>query len=336
MFALRRTFRYLLLAVGAAVLIVGLNNCSSQPPQQVISPTPPTATQTEPARGKPKININTAILSQLDKLEAQLGVPALSHKIQASRPYGSIEDLVTKQVLTQEQFNKIKDQVTVEDIVLTGKAKDVDYMTKLGLMKGHMIVAGELLELKEPDQAEPHLGHPVEEIYVDIQDQLGERGVPEFSEVLTSVQDLVKSKPEDPQVQPKYEEGIAAIDKAINALPESERQSPAFALQVINGLLDTAVSEYTASISQGKISAAIEYQDSRGFVEYAQSLYQNIEPQLAKTHPEVNQKLKAAFAELAKAWPAAIPPATPVLSVDEVVAQVKAIETLTQPIIKAS
>ena len=48
---------------------------------------------------------------QLDKFEAQLGVPALSNKIQANRPYGSPEDLVSKKVITQEQFDQIKDSV---------------------------------------------------------------------------------------------------------------------------------------------------------------------------------------------------------------------------------
>ena len=43
-------------------------------------------------------------------------------------------------------------------------------MLKLGLIKRHMLVAGELLELKKPNQAEPHLGHPVEEIYIDIEE----------------------------------------------------------------------------------------------------------------------------------------------------------------------
>jgi len=148
--------------------------------------------------GKGGININTAILSELDKLEAKLGVPALSNKIQASRPYGKVEELVSKNVITQAQFDQIKDLVTIEDIVLTGEAKDVDYMTKLGLMKGHLIVAKELLDQGKPDQAEPHIGHPVEEIYADVEDQLNERKIPEFKTTLIKLQDLVKAGAKDP------------------------------------------------------------------------------------------------------------------------------------------
>ncbi len=325
----RLLLRFFLTALTVVCLVVGLNNCTSSAPvnttaspAEISSPASKTSSSNDP-----KININSAILSELDKLEAKLGVPALSNRIQASRPYGSVEDLVSKQVITQAQLDQIKDQVTIEDIVLTGEAKDVDYMTKLGLMKGHMLVAGELLALNLPEQAEPHLGHPVEEIYVDLQEQLPERKVAEFSEVLTKVQDLVKSKPNDPQVKAAYDKAMGAIDKAIAALSETQRKDPAFALQVINEMLDTAAAEYTAAISDGKISAAIEYQDSRGFVQYAKdTLLKGIEPQLAQKSAPAASQLTPKMAQLYKAWPEAVPPKAPVVSVDKVVAQVKSIE----------
>jgi Helix-hairpin-helix motif len=325
----RSLLRFLLTALTLACLVVGLNNCTSSAPVDTAvlpSAISSAASQTS-SSNDPKININSAILSELDKLEAKLGVPALSNRIQASRPYGSVEDLVSKQVITQAQFDQIKDQVTIEDIVLTGEAKDVDYMTKLALMKGHMLVAGELLALNLPEQAEPHLGHPVEEIYVDLQEQLPERKVAEFSDVLTNVQDLVKSKPKDPQVKAAYDTAMIAIDKAIAALPETQQKDPDFTLQVINEMLDTAAAEYTASISDGKISAAIEYQDSRGFVQYAKdTLLKGVEPQIAQKSATTAGQLTTKIEELYTAWPEAVPPKAPVVSVDKVVAQVKSIE----------
>ena len=324
----RSLLRFLLTALTIVCLVVGLNNCSSSAPvETTASPAISSATPQTGSSNDPKININSAILSSLDKLEAKLGVPALSNRIQASRPYGSVEDLVSKQVISQAQLEQIKNQVTVEDIVLTGEAKDVDYMTKLGLMKGHMLVAGELLALNLPEQAEPHLGHPVEEIYVDLQEQLPERKVAEFSDVLTKVQDLVKSKPNDPQVKAAYDKAMGAIDKAIAALSETQRKNPAFTLQVINEMLDTAAAEYTAAISDGKISAAIEYQDSRGFVQYAKNtLLKGVEPQLAQKSATAASQLNTEMTQLYKAWPEAVPPKAPVVSVDKVVAQVKSIE----------
>jgi len=327
--------RYFVTAVAIVFLVIGLNNCSQAAPPETAASSEMTSPAVSAASSDPQININTAILSELDKLEAQLAIPALSHQIQASRPYGSTQDLVTKKVLTQGHFDQLKDQITIEEIVLTGEAKDIDYLTKLGLMNGHMVIAGELLALNLPKQAEPHLRHPVEEIYVDIQDQLPERGVAEFSNVLTRVQDLVKYKPNDPQVQPEFKSASAAIDQAIAVLPAEQRQSPAFMLQVINKLLDTAVAEYTASISDGKITAAIEYQDSRGFVEYAKDiLFPSIAADLAQNHSNLSRDLKSKLDQLAQAWPQPVPPQTPVVSADEVANQVRAIEQAAMPIIR--
>ncbi|NRB08199.1 MAG: helix-hairpin-helix domain-containing protein [Richelia sp.] len=282
-----------------------------------------------------QININTAILSELDKFEAKLGIPALSNKIQASRPYGSPEDLVTKKVITQEQFNQIKDMVTVKKVVLTGEAKHVDYMTKLGLMKGHLLVAQELLEKNQPKQAEPHIGHPVEEIYVDVEEQLNERKVKEFKTTLISLQDLIKANPKAAKLQTDFTASMKAVDNAIATLPETLRTQPAFGLQVINGLLDAANAEYGAAIANGKIAEIIEYQDSRGFVIYAQDIYKTISPQMAKAHPEVHKAIETSMNELVQVWPSVIPPAAPAKSPDDVNKLVTTIAQKSQKLISA-
>jgi hypothetical protein len=306
------------------------------------APTTPSATSPSPAasmaasgehagmsHGK-KININNAILSELDKFEAKLGVPALSNKIQASRPYGKPEELVSKNVITQAQFDQIKDQVTIEEVVLTGEAKDLDYMVKLGLMKGHMYVAKELLDLGETKQAEPHIGHPVEEIYADVEDQLKERGVKEFKAGLITLEDLVKAGAKDKtKVDAEFTKSMAAIDGAIAMLPEAQRKSPKFTLQVINGLLETAKDEYGAAVADGKFKEVIEYQDSRGFVRYADELYKAIAPQVS---PETSKKISTALADLKTAWPAPIPPAAPVKMPDQVTALVENLKIAVQTV----
>ncbi|HEY9796912.1 MAG TPA: helix-hairpin-helix domain-containing protein [Leptolyngbyaceae cyanobacterium] len=331
-------FRFLALGIAAASLII-LTNCTMAPNTTDTSKSAPTAnsspTEQMSHTGKAKININTAILSELDKLEAKLGVPALSNKIQASRPYGSSEELVAKKVITQEQFDQIKDMVTIEDVVLTGEAKDVDYMTKLGLMKGHLLVAQELLDLQQAKQAVPHIGHPVEEIYVDVEDQLNERQVPEFKNTLIGLQDLVKSNPKDAKVATNFEQSMQAVDKAIQVLPESERQSPKFVLQVINGLLDAANSEYGAAIANDKIAAVIEYQDSRGFITYADSLAKTISDPLAKENSEAQKAIADSMTQLKTAWPSAEAPAKLVLPPDKVSQLIKTIEQNAQKVLKS-
>ncbi|MBE9050029.1 helix-hairpin-helix domain-containing protein [Nostocales cyanobacterium LEGE 11386] len=334
--------RYVSLTVATAV-IVTLSACNSTPTAD--NPSTPAANSsprnTEVVShnghgGKPQININTAILSELDKFEAKLGIPALSNKIQANRPYGSPEDLVTKKVITQAQFDQIKDSVTVQEVVLTGEAKDVDYMTKLSLMKGHLLVAQELLEQNQPKQAEPHIGHPVEEIYVDVEEQLNERQVKEFKTTLVSLQNFVKSNPKDAKVKTNLAASMQAVDGAIATLPPEQRSKPGFVLQVINELLDAANAEYTAAIANDKIAAPIEYQDSRGFVAYANELYQGISSQIAPENPEAHKAIEASFTELKAAWPSVIPPAKAAKTPDDVTKLVTTIEQNSQKIMKNS
>jgi hypothetical protein len=314
-------FLSLFAAMIALSVIVACSSQTSAPPPPAASASP--MAHSGMNHGK-KININTAILSELDKFEAQLGVPALSNKIQASRPYGKPEELVSKKVITQEQFDQIKAAVTIEEIVLTGEARDLDYMVKLGLMKGHMMVAKELLDLGKPDQAEPHIGHPVEEIYADVEEQLNERKVKEFKSVLISLQDLVKAGAKDKaKIETDFNAAVTAIDGAIAVLPETQRSEPKFVMQVLNGLLDTANSEYDAAIADGKIKEAIEYQDSRGFVVYAGELYSKVS---TKLKPEVSSKIAADLKELTTAWPAALPPDVPVKTPEAVTKLVKSIE----------
>jgi hypothetical protein len=342
--------RYIFMAI-AACAIVSLSSCTSGTPSADNSPAP-VANSSSQAReavsnnnhsghgSKAQININNAILSELDKFEAKLAIPALSNKIQANRPYASPSELVSKKVITQEQFDQIKDMVTVQEIALTGEAKDVDYMTKLGLMKGHLIVAKELLDQNQPKQAEPHIGHPVEEIYVDVEDQLNERKVKEFKTTLVKFQDVIKysikSNPKAAKIEADFGSSMQAIDGAIAALPETQRSKTGFVLQVINELLDSANSEYGAAIANGKISAPIEYQDSRGFVIYANELYKGISSQMSKDFPEAHKGIETSMTELVKVWPSAIPPAASVKTPDDVTKLVKTIEQNSQTVIDKS
>jgi hypothetical protein len=91
-------------------------------------------------------------------------------------------------------------------------------------------------------------------------------------------------------------------------------------LQVINGLLETARDEYDAAIIDGKFKEIIEYQDSRGFVQYSNELYAVVASQVK---PAAGQKILASLSELKTAWPAPIPPAAPVKMPEQVTALVK-------------
>ena len=324
---------FLMLFALSLVSAIAISACNTTPPTTIAnSATTESKMETNKDskmaghNSKVKININEAILSSLDKIEAELGIAGLSNKIQAARPYAKIEDLVSKKVVTTEQFAKIKEMVSLETVILTGEARDVDYLTKLGLMQGHMIVAKELLDLQKPEQAFPHIEHPVEEIYAEVEAQLKERNVKGFKQSLIDLQQLVKFKPNDPSIAAKYQEALSSIDIAIAAIPVAQRQSPKLALQVINAILDTAGTEYMAAIANDKIKEIIEYQDSRGFTIYVEQLYKSIAAAMEKEHPETHKQFMASLGKLKSAYPSPLAPEKPVLSVADMSALIKANE----------
>ena len=58
-----------------------------------------------------KININTASVSELDRL---WGVgPATAEKIIGGRPYSSVEELLSKKAVKSNVYERIKDEVSV-------------------------------------------------------------------------------------------------------------------------------------------------------------------------------------------------------------------------------
>ncbi|PSN17292.1 hypothetical protein C7271_18515 [filamentous cyanobacterium CCP5] len=90
--------------------------------------------------------------------------------------------------------------------------------------------------------------------------------------------------------------------------------------------LETAAEEYEAAIVDNQIVEVVEYQDSRGFVQYADTLYQTIALALAQDRPADHAAIAQALAALRGIWPSVNPPATPVAPPSEVyslVSQVK-------------
>ena len=203
---------------------------------------------------------------------------------------------------------------------------DVDYMTTLALMQGHLRVAKELVAAGNYEEAEPHIEHPVEELYGGIEDQLAERKVTDFKADLNQLSDLAKSAPDSAEMKTQFAQALADIDGAIAAIPADQRQSPDFVMAVVVNSLGTAAKEYKAAIADNKFVEIVEYQDSKGFVEYADELYQTISAQMNASNPAAHATITKNLAELKTAWPSVEPPAAPIKSPEEVYSLVSEIE----------
>jgi competence protein ComEA len=71
-----------------------------------------TVSQDTPAANSNLVDINTAGIDSLDTLP-RIG-PVTAQKIIDSRPYGSIEELVSKKVMGQKTFDGLKDRILVQ------------------------------------------------------------------------------------------------------------------------------------------------------------------------------------------------------------------------------
>jgi hypothetical protein len=203
---------------------------------------------------------------------------------------------------------------------------EVDYMTVLGLMKGHLMAAQELITAKNYEQAEPHIGHPVEELYSDIETVLPAKGVKDFKPTLNQLHDLIKSAPNAPEVQSLLDQSLVSIDEAITAIPEEKRNSSEFILSSMVEMLKTAATEYEAAIINNQFVEIVEYQDSRGFVFYCDELYQTIAQSKSQADPEGHQVITDTLAELKTAWPTIEPPDAPIKEPSEIYSLVSQIE----------
>jgi DNA uptake protein ComE-like DNA-binding protein len=99
-----------------------LGSCAQNSPQSNSpegsggnSPSSPSATESSSSNTGAKININSAPIAELDKLELPGTKPSLSERIQGGRPYKTVGDLVAKKVISPSEFKLIKNLITVKN-----------------------------------------------------------------------------------------------------------------------------------------------------------------------------------------------------------------------------
>lgn len=214
---------------------------------------------------------------------------------------------------------------------LSGVSADVAYATRLMLVRGHLFVGMELVHAGAWNDAVVHFLHPAEEIYGDLRPELRRRRALEFKTALDGLAARVRAKRGGKDLEAAYRDLVAAVDRAWMAgLPRNERSRPGFVVEVAASTLRSAASEYGQALEDGRFANVVEYQDGSGFVAETDALLRRHETALAAGNVEAWQKVRTAFAELRRAWPAPRPPEAPVLSVGEVSSLVSRIELTAQ------
>src|SRR3954452_8318505 len=202
---------------------------------------------------------------------------------------------------------------------------DLDFALKIAQIRGHLLVGDELVKQGEWAAALPHFLHPSEELYGPIRGRLKDYNTPQFASALKSLANAVKQKKggdDYSNAGKQVEDALAAADAGVKA----KQASDGFVVETALELLKSATGEYKQAIVKGRIAKPVEYQDARGFVWQAEKMIKAAARGLEKKNADALKQVRAGFAELKQAWPAAMPPQTPVKDYAALLSDVSRIE----------
>ena len=189
-----------------------------------------------------------------------------------------------------------------------------DQLAVLAQMQGHLLVAEELLSRGDAKGAEPHVGHPVDELYGSLEPAIAKGQLPPFRDRLEALRQQVRLDPSTAAIAPKLTAARLAIQGASQALSPNLASQPTLVLAVVRQLALTAASDYEGAVDGMQIDETIEYQDARGFLLQADRLLsQSVAASAtsAKTLAPARERITA----MLQAVPSAKPPQRALLSV---------------------
>ena len=201
----------------------------------------------------------------------------------------------------------------------------VRFYRNIQLVRGHLLVGDELVKAGLWADALPHFLHPVEELYDTLGPELKTLKMKPFLQQLKALAQTVKAKNAT-----AYAGALAALTVRLDGVDAGMKAKQSdwlpFAVETAVETMRTAIGEYGQSIEAGKFAKAVEYQDSRGFVWQAEWLLMSVDAALSARDAEAAARSKAEIATLKAAWPAALPPASPVMDPAAVAASISKIE----------
>ena len=209
----------------------------------------------------------------------------------------------------------------------------IKFLRDIGLIRGHLLVGDELVQLGRWEDGQPHFLHPVEEIYEAIRRPLKEKHIADFDGALKALAQTVKAKKTE-----AYKQALARVDARLSEIETAERAAAAGAwaptiVATVVALSQSAAGEYSGAIEDGRITKPVEYQDSRGFVFYGAKLLASVDHDLKTIDAEGLANLNTVYGALKLAWPAPLPPEAPVLDPAGVLAAVSRFELAASPFV---
>lgn len=195
----------------------------------------------------------------------------------------------------------------------------------LMLIKGHLRVGRQLFALGAYERAAKHFWHPVEEIYPEIEAALKRRAIEGFEGELRYLARQTEEG-EIAKAAALYDNVLGHIERVTARLDVGERRAPGFVIPALVRLMNAAAREYDEAVAGAAFGEIHEYQDGRGFIWVGRELLGGIAGVLYDRDPARLKAALAAYEALMAAWPAPLPPKTPVMTPSQVYAQVSRVE----------
>ena len=163
-------------------------------------------------------------------------------------------------------------QITLPSAIVTvaasSRADDMDFLFRLGMLEGHLIIGHDLLAAHQGTLALPHFGHPVRELYDDVSSYVDAKKFRAFDNQLVKLEATVASAPYSAEAEAQYQAAIETVHKARELAPAELRASVPAMIKVCADTLDAASGEYNGALERGRVQVIVEYHDSRGFVSW--------------------------------------------------------------------
>ena len=146
---------------------------------------------------------------------------------------------------------------------------DVEYLFRLGMVRGHLVAFIELYRAGEFDMAATHVKHPESELYAELTPAFLARGTSGFADELTSLATAAQSRGD---VEVQYEATLDSI--RANSPTEDTRN----VLLSVARIVSTAAEEFEIGVNEnGAITEPHEYQDAYGFLSAAREILSEVE-----------------------------------------------------------
>lgn len=146
---------------------------------------------------------------------------------------------------------------------------DTLYLTRLGLIRGHLGVGMELYRRGLHSHARGHMKHPGDELYAELTGAFSERGSPGFADELDALARAMEQDAGATAVEAAFARVLAAIGAAEARVAVVPGGKDELHRAIAANLLREAAREYAIGVVDGRVKEVHEYQDAYGFTHIA-------------------------------------------------------------------